>query len=140
MTPIHATLPLTPVAKGRPRFAGHHARTPRATREYEDAIRLLMRRHIPITGPLTGPLSVSLLLVMPRPQRLSARRHPDGLVWCDRRPDIDNLVKSVLDGLSDVWEDDGQVVELHARQVYAERDGSPRVEIEITRAGRCLDD
>ncbi len=63
--------------------------------------------------PLTGPLAVSV-----------------ALYWPDRRKhDIDNI-KVLLDALTGiVWEDDGQIVELHTTKVFDKE--KPRVEVTI---------
>lgn len=45
-----------------------------------------------------------------------------------RRPDLDNLLKTVLDGLSCLWTDDAQAVDVIARKRYAV-DSSPRWEV-----------
>ena len=50
-----------------------------------------------------------------------------GMVLPAKKPDIDNIVKSVLDALNQVaYRDDTQVVELHVRKQYSDR---PRVEV-----------
>lgn len=50
-----------------------------------------------------------------------------------KKPDIDNIVKAVLDALNGVaYRDDTQVVELHVRKQYSEK---PRVEVCITKTG-----
>ncbi len=56
--------------------------------------------------PLTGPLAVTL-----------------DLYWPDRRKhDVDN-VKALLDALNGiVWEDDGQIVDLHTRKHFDKDD------------------
>lgn len=44
-----------------------------------------------------------------------------------KKPDIDNVVKAVLDALNGVaYRDDTQVIELHVRKSYSEK---PRVEV-----------
>lgn len=67
--------------------------------------------------PLQGPLAVTL-----------------DLYWPDRRKhDVDN-VKALLDALNSVvWEDDGQIVDLHIRKHFDKAD--PRVELEIILVG-----
>mgnify|MGYP003873706615 CR=1 FL=1 len=48
-----------------------------------------------------------------------------------KKPDLDNLVKGVLDALNKagVWEDDSQVVELKAEKMFSEVPGA-RIEVE----------
>lgn len=54
-----------------------------------------------------------------------------GKILPDKKPDIDNIVKAVLDALNDVaYRDDTQVVELHVRKLYSDRS---RVEVRISR-------
>jgi Holliday junction resolvase RusA-like endonuclease len=52
------------------------------------------------------------------------------LYWPDKRKhDVDNI-KTLLDSLNGiVWEDDGQIVDLHTRKFYDKAD--PRVEMTI---------
>lgn len=53
------------------------------------------------------------------------------LIWHDKKPDLDNLVKAVFDSISKseiVWTDDNIVCDLHAKKVYSP---NPRIEIEI---------
>ena len=46
------------------------------------------------------------------------------------KPDLDNLVKAVLDALNDLaWHDDAQIIELHVSKKYVE---SPNIHINIT--------
>ena len=52
-----------------------------------------------------------------------------GQIKATKKPDIDNVIKSVLDGLNGVaYEDDKQVVKLTANKYYGVQ---PRVEITI---------
>jgi len=49
-----------------------------------------------------------------------------------KRPDADNLAKSVKDGLSGVlYHDDGQISELIVRKRIAAQGDGPRVEVEL---------
>lgn len=66
--------------------------------------------------PLTGPLGVSLAFTLPKPKSAPKGRR----TWPDKRPDIDKLVRSTLDGLTGpVFADDAQVIELQAWKYYA---------------------
>ena len=48
------------------------------------------------------------------------------------RPDIDNLVKSIMDSLNGfAYDDDSQVIELHAWKVY----GEPKTIVAIRKKG-----
>lgn len=50
--------------------------------------------------------------------------------FCDKKPDIDNIIKSIQDGLNGVaYSDDSQVVKISAMKIYSET--PPRVEIII---------
>lgn len=87
------------------------------------------------------PLRVDLVAWFPR----TASRPSDvpSKVWRDRGahfaktsvPDVDNIAKSVLDGLNLVglWSDDAVVADLRVRKVYAPHDGDSRVVVRITR-------
>ena len=53
-------------------------------------------------------------------------------IYIRRRMDVDNVAKSVLDGLNGVaYEDDDQVIELLVRKHKVTRKEEERVEIEI---------
>jgi len=66
--------------------------------------------------PLTGPLAVTIDMHWP-----TARNH-----------DVDNI-KTLLDSLTGiVWQDDGQIVDLHLTKSIDRK--RPRVEMSITRA------
>jgi crossover junction endodeoxyribonuclease RusA len=63
---------------------------------------------------LQGPVGVSLAFTLPRPASA-----PKGRSWPCVRPDLDKLVRAVLDALTGpVLADDGQVVDLRAQKNY----------------------
>ncbi len=70
-----------------------------------------------ITRPLDGPLSVRMVFALPRPASAPrSRRHPD------RKPDLDKLLRSTMDALTDAGliADDARVVEFtRLAKVYA---------------------
>ena len=51
----------------------------------------------------------------------------DGKILPTKKPDVDNVVKSIFDGLNKVaFKDDTQIVELHCSKRYSY---TPRVEV-----------
>lgn len=67
-----------------------------------------------------GPLSLSLGFVLGRAASRTKKRGDNPREWHDRRPDTDNLAKSVMDALSGVaWHDDAQVCQLSIGKVMA---------------------
>lgn len=115
--------------KGRPRISrrgkGFRVHTPTKTLEYERKVagyaRLAARD---VGGWKVGarvPLRLKVEIVCRRPVRLFRKVDDNG----ERppkatRPDLDNYVKSILDGLqlAELFEDDAQVIEISARKVF----------------------
>lgn len=75
----------------------------------------------------TGAVSVRLGFVMPRPASTPKKRTPPAI----KRPDIDKLVRAVLDAVKGVlWVDDGQVISAPACKLW----GAPaRCELSLWR-------
>ena len=126
---------MEPRAKGRPRATsiGGVARqyTPAATRHWEHEFAARAEQHQP-PEPLRGPLDLVAVFVFRRPMRLNRRRDPQGLIAHDRKPDVDNVLKSTLDSLACFFAmGDQQIARIHATKYYAERGGTPRIEITI---------
>ena len=105
-----------PIPKGRPRFYGGHAVTPEKTRKYEKLIRdswtygIVDSEHI----------YVDMLFKMPIPQSYSKKKQ-SALVDAPhaKKPDLDNLVKAVLDALNGVaFEDDSRICSISAVKLY----------------------
>lgn len=72
--------------------------------------------------PFDGPVTASLEFVMPRPKSAPKRTTPPAV----KRPDIDKLIRAVLDAVKDVvWLDDSQVTVLHSRKRLAEIGETP---------------
>jgi Holliday junction resolvase RusA-like endonuclease len=121
---------INPVPKGRPRFskAGGFMRsyTPKKTSDYETEVRT-QAQSVMTREPLETPLAVYLYFRLPIPRSHSKKRQEACLNGSERptkKPDIDNLAKSVLDGLNGVvWHDDSQIVSLHLTKVYARNPG-----------------
>lgn len=77
--------------------------------------------------PVQGGVKVSCSFVFHKPKSAKDRNLP----WV--KPDLDKLVRAVLDGLTGVaYEDDSQVVIVQANKTYGEREG---VWLEIEQLG-----
>lgn len=124
----------TPVAKGRPRFSAKTGRTytDSKTASYENLIRLAFMEKYPDFEPLEGALSLSVMACFPIPVSWSKKKRAgasENRIKKTSRPDADNLVKSVCDGLNGVlWHDDAQIVNLHVYKMYSTY---PRTEITV---------
>lgn len=84
-------------------------------------------------GPLLeGPLRLSLLFLLHRPQRLIWKTRPMPRLWATCKPDFDNAAKAVCDALNGVlWIDDSHICECRVRKMYASGDETPGVVVEI---------
>lgn len=72
--------------------------------------------------PLDGPIAVGLVFRLPRPAGHFGKRglRPTAPAWPARRPDLDKLIRAVLDALTGIcWRDDSRVVEIRATKGYA---------------------
>lgn len=129
-----------PIGKGRPRVTARqgkfaHAYTPKKTKDYEDAIRFefiasncekmpVYEKDTPLQARMTFAFSVPKSY--PKKKREACLK---GEASHTKRPDTDNLIKSVLDALvGAAFEDDASVVKVVAEKIYAEE---PYVEVEI---------
>jgi len=114
---------LTPIAKGRPRFAKMSGKsfprvyTPSDTVQFEKALQLLAKVQLPKSfKPLDIPLCIHLTFQLVKP-KTSRRDYPSV------KPDLDNFIKCLdaFNGL--LWEDDALIVEIHAHKIYADEPG-----------------
>ena len=113
-----------PVAKQRPRLTrSGHAYTPAKTRDYEA---LIHREWVDQCGEtaIEGAIEVNVTFGMRVPKSFSSVKRSKALsgeIKPAVRPDIDNLVKAVLDALNGVaFKDDGQITKINALKVYSE--------------------
>ena len=112
---ISFTVPNPPVAKARPRVTGAGSYTPAKTRAYEKIVAGWAKIAMIGKPVMTESLRVIVTFHVPRPARCK-RRLPSV------RPDLDNYVKSLLDGCQKggIFHDDGQICVVHAAKVYGD--------------------
>ncbi len=123
------TVPGVPVPKARARVTmrGGFARayTPKKTADYESVVASFARTAA--RSLITGPVSLEIEFRLPIPMSWSKKRKAAvlrGEEFPVSKPDLDNLVKSVKDGMNGiVWKDDSQVVVMKVIKVYSENIG-----------------
>jgi len=128
------TIPGEPVAKGRPRMTRQgRTYTPQKTVNYETLIQECFAIAYPDHQPITGPLGLKIDAHFTIPASWSQKKQmaaQNYQIMPTKRPDVDNVIKCVADGLNGIaWRDDSQIVSVLANKFYSTR---PRVEIEIT--------
>jgi Holliday junction resolvase RusA-like endonuclease len=134
---ITFTVPGAPVGKGRPRVGkvGGFARlyTPEKTVNYESRVALAGHQAMAGREPVTGPVALRLDVCLPIPASWSGKKQERAVrdeIRPATKPDLDNILKAICDGLNGVaWKDDVQVVEATVSKNYSR---SPRVVVLIT--------
>ncbi|MBF8733085.1 RusA family crossover junction endodeoxyribonuclease [Pseudomonas guariconensis] len=131
LNPVTFHVPGEPVGKGRPRIGrvGNHARmfTPAKTASYEGLIALAGTEAMGGRVLLECPVMVEMRIVLGMPQSMSKKRKAMALageLFPTKKPDMDNVIKAIYDGLNGVvWKDDVQVVDAFVRKRYGEVPG-----------------
>jgi Holliday junction resolvase RusA-like endonuclease len=122
---LYLVIPVTPVPKARPRFAkGGWAYSDPKTKAFEKECSSHFAAAMDGQAPFVGPLAVELVFGMKKP------KVPKFSVPAVR-PDLDNLVKGVMDAANGfMFTDDGQIVAQHAYKVYSEE---PQIVVSVWR-------
>jgi Holliday junction resolvase RusA-like endonuclease len=134
-------IPGVPIGKGRPRASARHGRvfmrTPEKTAKWEAfaAETMRMRWMCPM---LESPVSVAIVAVFPRPQRLVCKHKRACGCTGERvphvaRPDADNVAKAVCDALekAGVLKNDSQVWSVTAVKMIAGAKEQPHVQVTV---------
>ena len=98
---------------GRPIILDDNART----KPWQQAVQAAAIEAMGIpTEPFAGPVSVSVIIQIARPKghfgsgRNASTLKPNAPLWCLTRPDVDKVVRTVLDALTGIaYRDDSQV-------------------------------
>lgn len=116
------------VVKGRARITSDNPRL----KDWERAVRYMAQREIEqgrwAFARAYDPISVYAEFALPRPVSLP-KRHVDHCT----KPDVDKLLRGLIDGLNQVaFADDNQVVRAWATKRYASLDEAPHVVVTLT--------
>lgn len=128
------TIPGEAVGKGRPKFSTRngfaHAYTPKKTADYENFVKECYKSAS--SEYSENPLEVRIIAWCGIPKSTTKKNRAlmlEGKTKPAKKPDLDNIIKIVLDSLNGIaYKDDSQIVSLIAQKFYAEE---ARVEVEI---------
>lgn len=110
------------VGKQRPRVTGHGTYTPQKTKEFERIFGILYRR---LGGKMmTGAVGLRVWVLVAPAKSLSRKKQAELIgTPCLKKPDADNIVKAIQDGLNGIaYQDDACVMIEGAEKIYATRD------------------
>lgn len=126
------TIDGVPVAKGRPRLGRYGTYTPKKTQKYEEYVKACWVSKYGAIQPAEQPLEVNIVFYMPIPKSVNKKRKAEilsGRLKHTKKPDIDNLIKSVLDALNGLaYADDSKIIKVAVEKQYSEK---PRTELSI---------
>ena len=128
------TLHLDPKPQSRPRFGRNGTYEDKKMNQWkrncESQLKLMNPRIIE-----KGAIFVAMTFYIYPPKRIAEVKKKrleleSEAIYVDKRPDIDNYIKAVLDCSNEIlFKDDGQVAALSSQKLYSL---NPRIEIEIT--------
>lgn len=137
-------VPGAPVGKGRPKVSsrgGKFARmyTPEKTANYESLIALAAQEAMDGNPLIAGPADVEISMFLPVPTSWSKKKQAAALlgqVYPTKKPDADNVIKAIFDGINGVvWVDDVQACDIVVRKRYADK---PGVEVTVREIAGAL--
>lgn len=127
MNTITFTVPGAPIGKGRPRATSINGMarlyTPKKTANYEGLVAHAAHEAMAGRTPMEDAATVTMNICCPIPASWSQKKQRMaalGEIRPTTKPDIDNVVKGVFDGMNGVvWRDDVVVAELIVRKFYS---------------------
>lgn len=134
MNELRIFIPGEPCAQGRPRFstAGGFVRAydPAKSRNYKAYVKAVCAAEAKKQGWLFNtdlPLEVEIIAGLSIPSSKSKKfkqAAAEGVEKPTKKPDVDNIAKTVTDALSGViYKDDKQIVNLTVAKIYSKRPG-----------------
>lgn len=122
MSVVAFSIPGQVRGKGRPRFGNGRTYTDAKTASYEALVGWYAAQAMQGRAPFAGPLALVITARIEPPASASKTARAEMLAGRQapaKRPDLDNIIKAVLDGCNAVaFRDDAQVVALTAAKAY----------------------
>lgn len=137
-------VPGAPVGKGRPKVSSRGGKfaqmyTPEKTANYESLIALAAQEAMDGNPLIAGPADVEISMFLPVPTSWSKKKQTaalQGQVYPTKKPDADNVIKAIFDGINGVvWVDDVQACDIVVRKRYADK---PGVEVTVREIAGAL--
>ena len=126
-----------PTGKGRPRFTkSGHTYTPTKTKEYEQRIKRaawaeMQRQGLNPTGRRVNVI-VGCYFEIPKSYSKMKRLECQSGILIPKKPDVDNVIKAVLDACNEiVYDDDAQVWYLAGFKRYCDEGQEPHIHVKI---------
>ena len=121
-------IPGTPVGKGRPKFArrGNFVTTytPEKTASYENLVKVKAEEAMKGRPAIDGAVAVTIWLWVTPPASWSQKKQRealDGRIFPTSKPDIDNVLKGIMDACNEiVFKDDKQAVDVRVVKRYGQ--------------------
>lgn len=115
--------------KGRPRLGRYGTYTPQKTVDYENLVKF---SYLQVTNDklVDCAIKIKIKAYFEPPKSISKKKYKEliGKPYM-KKPDADNICKSILDGLNGIaYTDDNQVTNLEIQKIYGE---IARTEVEI---------
>ncbi|MQT83910.1 hypothetical protein CJU80_11010 [Pseudomonas fragi] len=131
LKPVLFVVPGEAVGKGRPRVStiGGHARmfTPQKTANYETLIAMAAQQAMAGRELIGGPVLVEMKILVSVAASWSKKKTAEALagdVMPTKKPDADNVLKAICDGINGiVFKDDVQVVNVSLSKRFSETPG-----------------
>ncbi|MEC4168362.1 RusA family crossover junction endodeoxyribonuclease [Pseudomonas sp. MS-1(2024)] len=131
LKPVSFVVPGEAVGKGRPRVStiGGHARmfTPPKTANYETLIAMAAQQAMAGRELIGGPVLVEMKIMVSVAASWSKKKTAEALagdVMPTKKPDADNVLKAICDGINGiVFKDDVQVVNVSLSKRFSETPG-----------------
>lgn len=131
-----------PVGQGRPRAVrmGAFVRVHNAPKsaQWQAIAAAQMAEEWGGKPPIDEPVRLVAEVICRRPASVP-KRYGRGRQWCTRKPDLDNVIKSLLDAIvqAGCLRDDASVVQVRAAQYIAADGETPCVSAYLQRADPC---
>ncbi len=123
-----------PQGKARPRLSRHGVYTPQSTVQYENKIRAAYKEAAPKEF-FCIDVAVEVHAYFPIPKSWSAEKQVHAMVgdFAPGKPDVDNILKIVMDGLNGyAYSDDALVTKAVCHKRYAARGEEGRIEVTVS--------